>query len=208
MIWVVNFPFCNFFSLERYLRVRSRPYRLLTAADQPDPRDIVLLPGVGTFAQGIDYLHVSHLAAVIVQHANAGGKIVGICLGMQMLVQASSESPGSLGLSLIAGVCERIPMSSKFSVPHIGWNEVVFPEFLHQSFLPFGKPSGYSEADYYFVHSYHVIPESPVTIVAAFEHPFGPLAAAIAKDRIIGFQFHPEKSGPAGYALLDHVLDL
>ncbi|MBD2548378.1 imidazole glycerol phosphate synthase subunit HisH [Microcystis elabens FACHB-917] len=208
MIWVVNFPFCNFFSLERYLRVRSHPYRLLTIADQLEPQDILLLPGVGTFAQGMDYLRASNLANAIVQHASAGGRIVGICLGMQMLLQASSESPGVVGLSLIAGVCERIPASSKFSVPHIGWNRLVFPESLHQCFLPFGKPSGYSKADYYFVHSYHVIPECPFAIAAAFEHPAGHLAAAIATNKIIGFQFHPEKSGPAGYALLDHVLNL
>ncbi len=208
MIWIVNFPFCNFFSLERYLRVRSHPYRLLTAADRLEPLDILLLPGVGTFAQGMDYLRGSHLASEIVRHANAGGRIIGICLGMQMLVQASSESPGVLGLSLIGGVCERIPASPKFSVPHIGWNGLMFPASLHQSFLPFGQPSGSSTSDYYFVHSYHVIPESSVTIVAAFDHPSGPLAAAIATDKIIGFQFHPEKSGPAGYSLLDHVLAL
>ena len=208
MIWIVNFPFCNFFSLERYLRVRSHQYRTLSAADLPDPKDTLFLPGVGTFSQGMNYLRKTRLDESIVRHGLADGRIVGICLGMQMLVQASSESHGVDGLSLIAGNCEHIPASPTFSVPHICWNGLMFPEPLHQCFTPFSEPSGFSKADYYFVHSYHVIPESPSAIIASFPHPSGPLAAAIASDNIYGFQFHPEKSGPAGYALLDHVLGL
>jgi glutamine amidotransferase len=154
----------------------------------------------------MDFLRLSCLDTLIKSHANLGGKIVGICLGMQMLLQTSSESPDVEGLGLIEGSCERIPASSSFSVPHIGWNALIFPESLHSCFLPFGKPLGFSMSDYYFVHSYYAKTKYSDSVLAAFAHPTGQLAAAVALDNVMGFQFHPEKSGSAGYALLDQLL--
>ena len=208
MIWVVNFPFCNFFSLERYLRVTSRSFSILRDGDTPSNKDIIILPGVGTFGQGMDFLKLSCLESLLVNHVSLGGKVVGICLGMQLFFQTSSESPGVEGLGLINGACERIPVSSFFAVPHIGWNALVFPETLHNCFLQFGKPLGLSMSDYYFVHSYYAKTNDPDSVIATFEHPTGLLAAAVAMDNVIGFQFHPEKSGPSGYALLDQILVL
>lgn len=207
MIWVVNFPFCNFYSLERYLRVRSRDYQLLSATDQLSPDDTILLPGVGTFRQGMEYLKATGLASLILAHAQAQGRVIGICLGMQMLLQASAESPGTDGLGLIAGTCERIPASPSFSVPHIGWNSLVLPASLHRSVEQIGPPLGSSSSDFYFVHSYYAKPVSADAVIAGFQHPTGLLAAAVAHDAVMGFQFHPEKSGSAGYALLDYILD-
>ena len=190
------------------MRVRSHSYLLLDANCHPSPQDTIVLPGVGTFAQGIEYLRDSGLASLITTHSSSGGAVVGICLGMQMLLHASSESPNVEGLCLIPGVCERIPASPSFSVPHIGWNSLIFPQRLHRIFETFGESSGTSKSDYYFVHSYHAILECPDLVAAAFDHPFGPLTAAVAKDNTIGFQFHPEKSGSSGYALLDRVFNL
>lgn len=204
MIRVVNFPFCNFFSLERYLRIRSLPYQILSSSDQLSIKDIIILPGVGTFGQGMDYLASMSLVKVIRDHANLGGQVVGICLGMQLLLQSSSESPGVEGLGLILGICDKIPTTPSFSVPRIGWSELKFPD-EHILFAPFCQPSGLSISDYYFVHSYYAKPLVTESVIAAFEHPTGMLAAAIAIENVMGFQFHPEKSGSAGYALLDQV---
>jgi glutamine amidotransferase len=206
MIRVVNLPFCNFYSLERYLRVRSHAYQILGESDFLSASDTILLPGVGTFSQGMDYLAITGLGPMIQEHACAGGRVVGICLGMQMLLEASSESPGVNGLGLISGDCERIPASPSFSVPHIGWNSLVLPPSLHASVEQLGPPSGVSLSDFYFVHSYVARPLSADAVIASFQHPNGLLAAAVASVNVIGFQFHPEKSGAAGYALLDHVL--
>jgi glutamine amidotransferase len=206
MIRVVNFPFCNFYSLERYLRVRSHNFEVFSPSDQLTSDDTILLPGVGTFSQGMDYLSATGLSKMILAHVSAGGRVVGICLGMQMLLEASSESPGANGLGLIPGSCERIPASASFSVPHIGWNSLVLPAVLHTSVQQLGPASGVSNCDFYFVHSFVARPVSPDAVIAAFQHPSGLLAAAVAQLNVIGFQFHPEKSGSAGYALLDHVL--
>ena len=206
VIRIANFPFCNFYSLERYLRISSHAYQVLSAEDRLSISDIIILPGVGTFQQGMEYLRAAGLTSMILEHANAGGRIVGICLGMQMLLNSSSESPGVEGLGLIPGVCERIPVAPSFSVPHIGWNSLVKPESLHsitpQTVIPFD----FSCSDFYFVHSYFAKPSDADATIASFEHPRGHLAAAIGCGNVIGFQFHPEKSGSAGYALLDHVL--
>jgi len=201
LIRVVNFPFCNFFSLERYLRLRALPYQILCSSDQLTSRDIIILPGVGTFGAGMEYLNFLSLVKPIKDHVNSGGKVVGICLGMQMFLQSSAESPGVEGLGLIPGACELIPSGSSFSVPHIGWNELKFPETQRTLFAPSLKSS-----DFYFVHSYYAKPLQDHVVIASFEHPDGMLAAAISSKNIMGFQFHPEKSGSTGYALLDQVL--
>ena len=206
VIQVINFPFCNFYSLERYLRVSSHEYHVLTGAESPSISDIIMLPGVGTFQQGMDYLLATGLAPMILKHASAGGRVIGICLGMQMLLNSSSESPGVEGLGLIPGVCERIPVAPSFSVPHIGWNSLVLPDFLHSSVVQPRIPSIFSCSDFYFVHSYFAKTSVADSTFASFEHPSGHLAAAIGLGSAIGFQFHPEKSGSAGYALLNHVL--
>ena len=204
----VNFPFCNFYSLERFFRVESYEYRILSGVHTPSALDIIVLPGVGTFGQGMDYLQETGLSSTIIDHAIAGGRVIGICLGMQILLNTSSESPGVEGLGLIPGVCQRIPADPSFSVPHIGWNALVLPDCLHPSVAQLGIPSGVSFSDFYFVHSFVAKPSFADATIASFEHPSGDLAAAISLGSVIGFQFHPEKSGLAGYKLLNHVLAL
>ena len=142
----------------------------------------------------------------LLSHTLKGGKIIGICLGMQMLFNASEESHNIEGLGLINGICKKIPDSKKFRVPHIGWNslEIQSENIFFSKNL---KLRNYlSERDFYFVHSYYVLPQQEQRIIAKFSHPYGLLAAAVNKNNIIGFQFHPEKSGKAGYDLLDEII--
>jgi len=154
----------------------------------------------------MEYLWATGLTSTILEHANAGGRIIGICLGMQILLNSSSESMGIEGLGLIPGVCERIPIAPSFSVPHIGWNSLVMPEFLDSITVQTVIPLDFVDSDFYFVHSYFAKPLIADATIASFKHPSGLLAAAIGHGNVIGFQFHPEKSGSAGYALLNHVL--
>ena len=205
MIYVVNFPFCNFYSLQRYLRVNNLSYLELDSSIALDPSDIVILPGVGTFEKGIDFLRNECLFTVIANHALAKGTVIGICLGMQMLLEASEESPGVNGLNLISGSCKLIPESPAFQVPHIGWNELNYTKYSDSVFFD-SASTLISSADYYFVHSFHAAFVPDQFITSTFSHPTGPLVSSIRKDNIIGFQFHPEKSGKAGYKLLNTIL--
>jgi len=208
MIYIVNFPFCNFFSLERYLRVRNKPYQILALGDQLSSTDHVILPGVGTYEQAMTYLSAQYLVPGLLAHAENGGRLLGICLGMQLLFDFSQESPGVQGLSLLSGGCVPIPPALGFRVPHIGWNQLVAPpgENPQSSLYDFSASSGCSRSDYYFVHSYVVKPTSNSVISACFQHPDGPLCACVAYQNVTGVQFHPEKSGFDGYALLDRLL--
>ena len=210
MIYLVNFPFCNFYSLERYLRVRDLPYKILNSLHSPSPSDTIVLPGVGTFEQAMSYLQSQQLLRPLFSHVDSGGRLLGICLGMQILFEYSDESPNVAGLSLLTGYCESIPASSRFRVPHIGWNQLTLPPTSHShlSLYDFNDDQPISSADYYFVHSYHVRPLSSSLISSCFDHPSGPLCASVGQNHIIGVQFHPEKSGYDGYALLDRLLGI
>ena len=207
MIKVVNFPFCNFHSLERYLRVRSRSFSILNSSDCLIPSQTVLLPGVGTFGRAMAYLHQQGMTNMLKTHADSGGKFLGICLGMQLLFEYSEESPEIEGLGLISGGCQLIPADPLFNVPHIGWNSLKLSDTSVNAFASLVDRDGYSKADFYFVHSYVVKPIQVSVITASVDHPSGPLAAAVSAGNVVGFQFHPEKSGKAGYTLLDNVLD-
>jgi len=208
-IKIVKFSFCNYFSLARYLNVRSIDHSLLSASEPLSKDSIIILPGVGSFASAMQYLRESNLLNLITDHVKGGGKIMGICLGMQILFDFSDESPDEKGLGFVKGGCKQIPKASFFPVPHMGWNCLVFP---NSSQLFFGSNSYdikycYSELDYYFVHSYYARPQNSSIISAFFEHPSGLLCASIKDKNIIGFQFHPEKSGKAGYKLLDKAFE-
>ena len=208
MIYVVNFPFCNFFSLERYLRVRGHAYQTLSLGVQLSSADHVILPGVGTFEQAMSYLNDQQLAPLLRSHVDRGGALLGICLGMQILFEFSEESHGVSGLGLLSGGCVPIPPAPGFRVPHIGWNHLVSPpkESSHSALFDFLPSNECSHSDYYFVHSYVVQPSDASVISTCFSHPAGPLCASVGASNVSGVQFHPEKSGPDGYALLDRLL--
>lgn len=207
MIRVVNFPFCNFYSLQRYLSTRKYKYEVLSnQLSIISAEDLIILPGVGSFGDGMSYLVENSLDVVIKNHVNSGGNVLGICLGMQLLFSSSEESPNIKGLSLICGTVNKIKPHPSFRIPHIGWNEIVFSTGINK-LPPFEVDhNGRSVADFYFVHSYVVSPANTELVTAYFDHPHGPLPAACALGSVKGIQFHPEKSGTDGYLLLDNYL--
>ena len=207
-IKIINFPFCNFYSLERYLRMRKYNYSVLKNEDELTPNDTIIIPGVGTFAEGVSHLQQNKFDQKLYDHALNGGKIIGICLGMQMLLESSEESPKYKGLGLIKGNCQKIPGSRSFSVPHIGWNTLHTPKNKTSFLKDFIAEDGTSLSDYYFVHSFYALPKNTNTIIASFSHPIGLLTSVVLLNKIIGFQFHPEKSGKSGYNLLDKVINI
>ena len=124
-----------------------------------------------------------------------------------MLFHSSEESPGVEGLKLLDGTVQRIPSHYDFNVPHIGWNSLHRTNYTPDFMKTFFDSSGTSVSDFYFVHSYFALPSSHELSIATISHPNGPLDVAFSRKNIYAFQFHPEKSGPAGYRLLSHVLD-
>jgi len=156
----------------------------------------IVLPGVGHFAATQKLEELGITGAVRAALAN-GTPFLGICVGMQWLYSGSGEAPGQAGLAQFAECCTRFSNGSE-KVPHVGWNSI---EPRSNSRLLRGVGSG----EYvYFTHSYR----APVTIdTAAVTQYGGPFAAAVERGHVMGVQFHPEKSGPAGLRILRNFLE-
>jgi imidazole glycerol-phosphate synthase subunit HisH len=156
----------------------------------------VVLPGVGAFGRCMEALRATGLDKVAVDAASAGVPFLGICVGMQLLYEASEENPGVDGLGIMEGTVLRLPDGVKH--PQMQWNilDVARPTPL---------VAGLDEPIWvYFVHSYSA-PEGD-HVVARCDYG-GPVVAAVERDRLWATQFHPEKSGPAGLALLANFVD-
>jgi glutamine amidotransferase len=150
----------------------------------------IVLPGVGAFADAAQCLGRTGLRDVIIREVRKGKPFLGICLGMQLLFERSYENGVCEGFSFVPG--EVVPFRVEgLKVPHMGWNNLI----ERQNPLIAGAPY------VYFVHSYHAsgVPEANVIAEADYGYRF---AAAVRKDHIFGFQFHPEKSGDMGLAML------
>lgn len=163
--------------------------------------DGVLLPGVGAFGDAMSHLRETKLDAVVTQAAENGLPLLGICLGMQLLFDSSEEHGRHEGLGLLPGRVERFAGDSGLKVPHMGWNRL---EFLQQNH-PILK--GLTEGHVYFVHSYHVLTGRPGDLLAVTDYGH-PVTAIVGHNNVYGMQFHPEKSGELGMALLRNFLEL
>jgi len=161
------------------------------------------LPGVGSFVTAMQNLKSQGLIEPIKDYAGTGRPVLGICLGMQLLMNEGEEFALSGGLGLINGRVEKIKLSqeglSYLRIPHIGWNEVSSSSTLKwtDSIL-----SGFAEGSLmYFVHSYVVVPEDQNCILAETKYGSSRFCSVISHKNIIGCQFHPERSGENGLAI-------
>ena len=163
-----------------------------------DPAEIrkadgLILPGVGAFSVAMKELEQRGLVSVIQETAQKGIPILGVCLGMQLLLEGSMENGFTEGLGLIEGLCERLPDDPDLPVPHMGWNQLVVTE---ETLLTKDVAKEYV----YFVHSYYADCE-PDAIDAIAQYSIK-IPAMISKGTIYGTQFHPEKSSEAGLRIL------
>jgi glutamine amidotransferase len=153
----------------------------------------VVLPGVGAFGACMRALRASGLEPAARAAVASGRPFLGICVGMQMLFDGSEEAPDEPGLGLLAGQVRRL--SAGVVLPHMGWNTVAVTPGSRLM-------AGLGEAPWlYFVHSYAPVPTDPAVVVATAEHG-GRVVAALERVPLWATQFHPEKSGAAGLALL------
>ena len=164
--------------------------------------DRIVLPGVGSFracAEGL--LAIPGLDAAMAERVHVGGApFLGICVGMQLLASRGVEHGITDGLGWIAGEVLPITVTDPaIKVPHMGWNDVG---------LPVRDPAGglIEPGEAYFLHSYHFVPDDGRDIAAMTDHGGG-LIAAVARDNVVGVQFHPEKSQAYGLALLSRFLE-
>jgi glutamine amidotransferase len=161
----------------------------------------LVLPGVGAFADAIAELNRRELVDPIRDAIESGKPFLGICLGMQLLFDMSYEDGEHEGLGVIPGEVRRFDIPPEYKVPHMGWNEVHFrrraPIFARID----------DGAHFYFVHSYHVVPNDKQVIDGEADYP-DPFCATIWRDNVFATQFHPEKSQRDGLRVLENFAAL
>ena len=170
--------------------------------------DRLILPGVGAFGDAMKSLRERGLVPVIRKAVSDGIPFLGICLGQQLLLEGSEESPGEEGLGIFRGICRKIPAGEGIKVPQIGWNRLSFPG-KSRLFAPFLGESGQDPAGnlpyVYFVHSFYTDVEEKSVICAETQHGIT-IPAALEKGNICACQFHPEKSGDTGLMILSSFM--
>ncbi len=194
---LLDYNMGNLGSVRKALETVGARVELVESARELGKFNCCILPGVGNFGDGMENLRSRGFDRAIPELLNRGGAFFGVCLGMQMLLEASDEAPGVAGLGLFPGRVVRFP-EGREKVPHMGWNSVRFrPECPLGEGLP-------PESFFYFVHSYYV-PVSERYTVAECEY-IVPFSACIGRGRCFAAQFHPEKSQRAGLRLLTSFL--
>ena len=159
--------------------------------------DRIVLPGVGAFGDAAARLKETGLGDIVIREAKQGKPLLGICLGMQLLLDRSLEFGEHAGLGLIPGTVRPIAdvIAKDAKIPHIGWNALSFPK-VH----PLLKHTPEGE-QVYFVHSYYAA-DCDDSVIARTEYGGAMLTAAVARGSVTGCQFHPEKSGEVGLRIL------
>lgn len=201
-IAIIDYEMGNLKSIYKCLKhlnvkstITSNPETILNA-------DGVILPGVGAFGDAIKNLEEKNLIKVINQLVNDAIPLFGICLGLQLLFESSSEMGNFRGLDLIKGKVILFDIKKVGKVPHIGWNSVELTNLKH--FLVQGIPDN---SYFYFVHSYYSLPNNEENILGLTNYGNVKFCSIVAKDNIVATQFHPEKSSASGIKIYQNFID-
>ncbi len=198
MIAVIDYGAGNLKSVTKALDHLGYANTIVSSPEELEAADGMILPGVGAYPMCMAALRKSGMDQAILQQT--GKKpLLGICLGMQMLLDSSTEMGGAQGLGLIPGTVEKIETNLK--LPHIGWNSlnIVNPNPL---------TAGLSDGDYvYFVHSFCAKVKNSEDLALTTDYGTT-VTAMIARGNVFGCQFHPEKSGPVGMTILKNFGEL
>ncbi len=196
---ILDYDAGNLTSVQRACAHLGHDTRIVRDPAEVDAAERVIFPGVGAAAQCMGSLQALGLAGALKRAIDAGKPVLAICVGLQLLFEHSEEDGGVPCLGLLPGRVVRFrPDDSTLKVPHMGWNEVTFSA---DEPLARGLPGRH----FYFVHSYYAVPGPGVQVVAESQHGVR-FCAGVRRGNLAAFQFHPEKSGAVGLALLRNFL--
>ncbi len=197
-IAIVDYGVGNLKSVSNALKYIGCESMITADAEELERADAIILPGVGAFPDAADKLRAPGLDKIVLEQG-AKKPVLGICLGMQLLLQHGVEVRPCDGLGVVQGVCDRIPTSLK--LPHIGWNSL---NFHNQSPLFQGLEDG---VYVYFVHSFSAQQTDGTQVIATTNYGVE-VTAAVQNGNFFGCQFHPEKSGEIGLHILKNFGEL
>lgn len=210
MIAILDYGIGNLMSVRKALHKLGCPSDVTKDPGLVSQADALILPGVGAFGEAMGFLHSSGLIKAVMEFIHSGRPVLGICLGMQILFERSEESPWATGLSAIRGTVKRFNFAEGFShasgrppkVPHMGWNQV---EIKKTNGLSESIPDG---SYFYFAHSFYAVPEDPEVEIGRTIYGYHAFPSVVAAGNTFGVQFHPEKSGDVGLALLENFVNM
>jgi imidazole glycerol-phosphate synthase subunit HisH len=210
-VTIVDYGIGNILSVARALEAVGASVNVTTTVEGIENAQRLILPGVGAFAAGMTELKKNHLDIAIINLAHSGVPLLGICLGMQFLMDSSEEFGETAGLGLIPGKVLPIPSHSHdgdlLIVPHIGWSglERSGDKKNWDNSILANTPI---HSDVYFVHSFFSQPNNQGHQLAHCVYGGNSLSAVICKENVMGCQFHPEKSGVIGLNILRTFLSI
>lgn len=196
MITIIDYKSGNLKSISNGFKKIGCDYQITDDKEIIASSDYLVLPGVGAFGSAMENLEP--FKDVIYEHVSDDKPFLGICLGQQVLMSSSEESPGVNGLDLFKGKVELLPEGVK--IPHMGWNKL---NVCNDSPILEGIDGEF----FYFVHSYHVVPDDDSIIAGVCEYG-GDVVASLNQNNLFSTQFHPEKSGGAGLKILKNFTNL
>lgn len=205
-VTIIDYGVGNLQSLRKVFAALGADTVFSEDAKDIDEAKAVILPGVGAFAAGMRGLEIRGLIDAVKKFARSGKPMLGICLGAQLLFSKGFEFGEHDGLGIIQGQVVRFPeLAEREKIPHVGWNRVSSKNVPWSSgiFQSFSEPF-----DAYFVHSYICVPDDAKNILSVTSYGGMEFCSALKVGNVFGTQFHPEKSGEAGLAIMKNFLKL
>lgn len=202
MIAIIDYGMGNIHSVNKALQFYGAETLVSNNSQEIRDSDKVVLPGVGAFDDAILELEKQGLISAINEHIKKKKSFLGICLGLQLLFEASEEASKTKGLGILKGSVRRFSKSLGFKVPHMGWNQIK----VKGNACPLLRDVR-DNSYVYFCHSYYPQPQDSDVIAATTDYGID-FASIIWKDNIYGVQFHPEKSQAVGLKILKNFVNL
>lgn len=200
---IVDYDMGNLLNVQRACTHVGLSAEITASRDDVERADAVLLPGVGAFRDAIAKLHELGLVEPLRARAGRGQLLVGICLGLQLLFEESEEFGRHEGLGLLPGRVVRFPNElggARLKVPHVGWSPVLAGSQPWTATPLEGITDG---EPMYFVHSYYAVPSTEDIVLSRSRYGSLEFCSAVRKGSVLAFQFHPERSGPAGIRMYE-----
>lgn len=201
MIAIIDYGMGNLRSVQKGFERVGHEAIITSNPAEVDAAEKVVLPGVGAFEDAMTELGARGMIDPVLGAIESGRPFLGICLGLQLLFDTSYENGRHQGLGVLAGEVVRFELPQEYSIPHMGWNQLVFRS---SSPLLEGIEEG---RHFYFVHSYYVVPKDPEVIAVETDYG-GSFCSMVRRDNLYATQFHPEKSQADGLRMLRNFAEL
>ena len=200
-IGIIDLKINNIFSIFRATQVANFKCKIIDKKENYKKYDLIILPGVGSFKEAMKKIKKEDIDKKIYEFVEYNSKkLLGICLGMQLLFERSAEFGNTKGLNLLSGTVEKFKKKEVKIVPHMNWNKIHFKNLKNESVLKI-----FDKKDFYFVHSFYCKIKEKDNLLTYTNHKNLKFCSSVLHKNILGTQFHPEKSGKIGINFLKKI---